>query len=60
MLNEPNAQSATALRRAVTSPNGTTEAATKVFDDSEFMQIIENAVSCATDRGIAMSKDSLS
>ncbi|KAJ3348424.1 hypothetical protein HDU91_006562 [Kappamyces sp. JEL0680] len=39
------------LRRKVTSPNGTTEAAVKSFERDEIRQIIARAVKAAADRG---------
>ena len=56
MLNNAEQLSAAALRQAVTSPKGTTEAATHVFDQHELMQIIEKAVSAATERGVEMAQ----
>jgi pyrroline-5-carboxylate reductase len=56
MLNSKPLQSATSLREAVTSPNGTTAAALTVFDESNLMDIISSAIENATNRGIEMSK----
>lgn len=56
MINNKPLQSATSLREAVTSPNGTTAAALKVFDDSNLMDIVSLAIDNATQRGIEMSK----
>lgn len=39
------------LRRKVTSPKGTTEAAIKSFEDDNFRAVIAKAVKAATDRG---------
>jgi len=58
MLNDDLSQTAADLRKSVTSPNGTTEAAIKVFDQANLMQIVSNAVSSATNRGEEMSKES--
>ena len=57
MLNNEPIQTAAMLRKAVTSPNGTTEAAITVFDDNKFMQVITNAVSSAANRGHELSKE---
>jgi len=38
------------LRRRVTSPNGTTEAALKVLSEADFMGLIERTVFRATQR----------
>ncbi|MCP4274438.1 MAG: pyrroline-5-carboxylate reductase [Gammaproteobacteria bacterium] len=51
-------QTAAHLRKAVTSPKGTTEAAITVFDDNQLMDIISKAVHSATKRGQEMSADS--
>jgi pyrroline-5-carboxylate reductase len=56
MLNDKPLQSATSLREAVTSPNGTTAAALKVFDDNNLMDIVSSAIDNATQRGKEMSK----
>lgn len=47
-----------ALRRAVTSPGGTTEQAIAVFDEHEMGQIFQEAVDRAVARAIEMSKSS--
>jgi len=39
------------LRKNVTSPNGTTDAALKSFEASGFKDIVDKAVKAATDRG---------
>lgn len=39
------------LRRNVTSPNGTTQAALESFESSGFASIVDKAVKAATDRG---------
>ncbi|KAJ3307165.1 hypothetical protein HDV03_002676 [Kappamyces sp. JEL0829] len=44
------------LRRKVTSPNGTTEAAVKSFERDEIRQIIARAVKAAADRGGELGK----
>ncbi|MFT5451095.1 MAG: pyrroline-5-carboxylate reductase [Enterobacterales bacterium] len=56
MLTNKPLQSAKNLREAVTSPNGTTAAALKVFDESNLMNIVSSAIDNATNRGIEMSK----
>ncbi len=58
MLAKQPEQTAASLRKAVTSPKGTTEAAITVFDDNQLMDIISNAVQSATKRGQEMSADS--
>ena len=47
---EQSGKSATTLRENVTSPNGTTAAALKVFKDSNFGEVIEKAMTAARDR----------
>ncbi|KAH7037089.1 pyrroline-5-carboxylate reductase dimerization-domain-containing protein [Microdochium trichocladiopsis] len=44
------------LRKNVTSPNGTTEAALKSFEASGFKEIVDKAVRAATDRGEELGK----
>jgi len=56
MLNNKPLQSAADLRKAVTSPNGTTAAALKVFDDSSLIDIVAAAITSATNRGKEMAK----
>lgn len=51
MLVEPNAPGAAQLRKNVTSPNGTTQAALESFEASGFAGIVEKAVKAAADRG---------
>jgi len=58
MLADQVEQSAASLRKAVTSPNGTTEAAITVFDDNQLMDIISKAVQVATARGHELSVES--
>ncbi|MCC3275885.1 pyrroline-5-carboxylate reductase [Arthrobacter sp. zg-Y20] len=55
MLAEPDAD-ATALRRGVTSPNGTTEAAIKTFDERGLPAIIEAGARAATARAEEITK----
>lgn len=44
------------LRRNVTSPNGTTEAALKSFEASGFAEIVDKAVKAATVRSDELGK----
>ncbi len=55
-LLEASSQSASDLRQAVTSPNGTTAAALEVMFERELPQIIAEAMLAARDRGIEMSQ----
>ena len=43
------------MRENVTSPNGTTAAALKVFSDKEFGEIISSAMKAAYDRSKELS-----
>ena len=52
---EQSGKSATILRENVTSPNGTTAAALKVFSDKEFGEIISSAMKAAYDRSKELS-----
>jgi len=52
---EQSGKSATVLRENVTSPNGTTAAALKVFNDKEFGEIISSAMKAAYDRSKELS-----
>lgn len=45
------------LRDKVTSPNGTTEAALKAFNEGEFEAIIKKAINAANHRSIELSHD---
>ena len=45
------------LRRRVTSPNGTTQAAIKSFEENNFTKIIETAVKAAYERSKSLTKD---
>lgn len=57
MLVEADADTPPAqLRKNVTSPNGTTEAALKSFQASGFAEIVDRAVKAATDRGAELGK----
>jgi pyrroline-5-carboxylate reductase len=47
---EQSGKSATTLRENVTSPNGTTAAALKVFSEANLGEIIANAMKAARDR----------
>lgn len=55
-LLKSSAESPTALRQAVTSPNGTTAAALAVFNQSNFNQIILDALQAAKARSQALAK----
>lgn len=44
------------LRKNVTSPNGTTQAALESFEASGFKEIVDKAVKAATDRGAELGK----
>jgi pyrroline-5-carboxylate reductase len=50
-------QSPQILRKNVTSPGGTTEAALKVFSEHNFSKIIENALTAAANRAHQLSKE---
>lgn len=54
-LLEASSESASDLRQAVTSPNGTTAAALEVMFERELPQIVAEAMLAARDRGIEMS-----
>lgn len=45
------------LREKVTSPNGTTEAALKSFDNNDLQEVVKQAIKAANDRSIQLSKD---
>lgn len=47
---------AATLRKQVTSPGGTTEAALAVFDQGQLPALVERAVQTAKDRAVALSK----
>lgn len=55
MLIEADVPAAT-LRARVTSPNGTTQAALESFATNDLSRIVAQAVSAATQRGVAMSR----
>jgi len=48
-------ETAAELRRKVTSPGGTTEAALKVFNDQEFSKLVSKALTSARDRSKELS-----
>lgn len=54
MLTE-SGQSPTALRQAVTSPNGTTQAALETLQEGGFTALVGQAIDAATQRGRALS-----
>jgi pyrroline-5-carboxylate reductase len=51
----PNTESPTELRKKVTSPGGTTEAALKIFTEYHFDILIQKAVTAACDRSRQLS-----
>jgi len=53
---DKNGESPAELRRKVTSPGGTTEAAIKVFADGKISEMISAAITRARDRGRELSK----
>lgn len=53
---DKNGESPAELRRKVTSPGGTTEAALKVFADGRISELISAAITRARDRGRELSK----
>ena len=53
---DKNGESPAELRRKVTSPGGTTEAALKVFADGKISELISAALTRARDRGRELSK----
>ncbi len=55
-LIEAQGESPASLRRKVTSPGGTTEAAIRVFEDNKFKEIMISAVSSAEKRSKALSQ----
>ena len=56
MLAEPDTDAA-ALRRAVTSPKGTTEAAIRVFDEEGLPEIVARGAQAASDRAAAITAE---
>ena len=54
MLTEGDAD-ATELRRRVTSPNGTTQAAIEAFEAGGFTALVARAIHAATQRGRQLS-----
>ena len=56
MLAEPGADAA-ALRKAVTSPNGTTEAAIRVFDEQDLPGTIAAGMTAAADRSAKITAE---
>jgi pyrroline-5-carboxylate reductase len=53
---DKKSESPAELRRKVTSPGGTTEAALKVFADGKISELISSAITAARDRGRELSK----
>ena len=56
MLAEPGAD-ATALRRGVTSPNGTTEAAIRSFDEQDLPGVIARGARAAAERAAEITAE---
>jgi pyrroline-5-carboxylate reductase len=56
MLVESKSESPAQLRINVTSPNGTTEAALKSFNESGFQAIVNDAVKAAVSRAEELGK----
>jgi len=52
---QESGKDAASLRRGVTSPGGTTEAALKVFEEMKFQEIIDSALSAARARAAQLS-----
>jgi len=52
---DENKESPAELRKKVTSPGGTTEAALKVFAENQFNQLVSNALKAACDRSKELS-----
>ncbi len=44
-------------RKQVTSPNGTTAAALKAFEDGKFAVLVKTALTAARDRGRQLAKE---
>lgn len=55
MLTERDAPDAVELRRRVTSPNGTTQAAIETFEAGGFRSLVRDAIHAARERGRALS-----
>jgi pyrroline-5-carboxylate reductase len=55
MLADGSECSPSELRKKVTSPGGTTEAAIKVFSDGGFGELVTKAVTAARDRSVELS-----
>lgn len=53
---EQKGSDAAALRRSVTSPRGTTEAALRVFEKAGFEKIVIDAIRAARDRGVELNQ----
>jgi pyrroline-5-carboxylate reductase len=56
MLTAPDADPAI-MRRAVTSPNGTTERAIASFDDDGLPQVIARGAAAAAERAAELSRE---
>jgi len=57
MMAIDSSESLTELRRRVTSPNGTTEAAINKFIEKDFSAVIDQSLQAAFDRSQALSKE---
>ena len=55
MLVEPDAEPASELRRRVTSPGGTTQAAIETFEAGGFRDLVARAIHAARIRGAELS-----
>jgi len=53
---DKNGEDPAELRRKVTSPGGTTEAAIKVFTEGKIAELVSAAITRARDRGRELSK----
>ncbi|RKP00772.1 hypothetical protein CXG81DRAFT_12839 [Caulochytrium protostelioides] len=58
MLVAPGADNAATLRKNVTSPNGTTQAAIETFEKLDFRAIVAKALTAARDRGVELDQES--
>ena len=56
MLSETG-ESAAELRKRVTSPNGTTQAAIEIFEQNGLREIVQSAMNAAAERGRTLSQE---
>jgi pyrroline-5-carboxylate reductase len=56
-LLEESGQSAEALRRQVTSPGGTTEAALRVLEEANFADLLKEAIKKAWERSRELGRE---